>query len=447
MPVWDQISSRPVRMPFHRKGPPSTPKREGASQALDATSSATAASAEAKAKARAKPKAKPTPAPWAKSSPTPSQSGGGADGAAGLRLDPKRINDEVYMMESFATVARHFQQKDMLTHLEQRRRSDLRAKAASMPPKQRLDHLQKRHKDAMTELRRLTKVQATTDDEIRLLQARSREQYEAVETQRDIVEEIRVAMEEAELDMPPTEHPKQVGRQEHPGDLRAALRRSTIPEILEELNAKYTREFGEALSEEHVIGRRTLQGFNMLHSAHDELPEERKVQHRQMEADARVAMKLHRELNPLDVQPGDKRGRTVDLDNVGDERMGVQNEACAEADGWQIAKGRKKGKGRAIAVTSSSTIPGIPIPVGPLATAPRPSAGSSSSGRHHLPARPSAPGTPAVATASGSIQQSSAQPVQADGGTSSALLLPSGATQEQPETPCPDSLPKYSTCG
>ena len=31
--------------------------------------------------------------------------------------------------------------------------------------------------------------------------------------------------------------------------------------------------------------------------------------------------------------------------------------------------------------------------------------------------------------------------MQEDGGTSSALLLPSGAIQEQPETPCPDSLP------
>jgi hypothetical protein len=248
-------------------------------------------------------------------------------------------------------------------------------------------------------------------------------------------------MEETELDMPPTEHPKPVGRQVHPGDLRAVLRRTSIPEILEELNAKYAREFGDALSEENVIGRRTLQGFNMLHSAHDELSEERKAQNRQVEADARVAMKLHQELNPLDVQPGDKRGRTVDVDNGGDERMGVQNEAGAEADGWQIAKGRKKGKGRAIAVTSSSTIPGIPLPVGPLATAPRPSAGSSSSGRHHLPARPSAPGTPAVATASGSLQQSSAQPVPADGGTSSAVQLPSGTSQDQPETPCIDSLP------
>ena len=65
-----KFPSRPVRMPFYRKGPPSTPKREGASQALDATSSAAKAAAVAKAKPGAKPKAKtPTPAPWAKSSP------------------------------------------------------------------------------------------------------------------------------------------------------------------------------------------------------------------------------------------------------------------------------------------------------------------------------------------------------------------------------------------
>ncbi len=311
-------------MPFYRKGPPSTPRGEGASQVLDATLSVTAAAAAAKAKPGAKPKArKPTPAPWARSSPTEQPSGEGADGATGLRLDPQRINDELYMVESFATLARHFQQTEMITQLEHRRRTVMRAKAEGMPPKQRIDHLRKRHREAMTELRRLIKVQAATEDEIRLLQERSRAQHDAVEDQRDLAEELGTAMEEAELDMPPTEHPRPVGPLDQQGALRAALRKSSIPQILDELSDKYSREFGESVSEEHVIGRRTLQGFNMLQAAHDELTEERKTQNRQVEEDRRAAVKLHRELNPLEVQPGDKRGRAVDVDPAGDERMGA----------------------------------------------------------------------------------------------------------------------------
>ena len=437
-------------MPFYRKGPPGAPRGEGASQELDATSSGTAATAAARAKAKAKPKAQakqeaqPKPTPWATSSSTPPPSGAGADGAAGLRLDPKRVKDEVYMMETFAAVARHFQQKDMLFHLEHRRRSALRAKAASMPAKQRIEHLQKRHRNATAELKKLIKAQEATDSEIRLLQARSREQYEAVEDQRELVEDIRGTLEEAELDLPPTATPKQVGRQVHPSDLRAAIQKATIPELLEELSGKYSVEFGEALSD--IVGRRTMQGFDMLHSAHAELTEERKKAQSQVETDRRAALQLHQELNGLDVKPGDKRGRTVDVDKGGDERMrGVENEESGSDEEWQTAQGRRRrGKGRAGVPAGSqattSSVPGLPnpFPVGPLATTPRPTPAVGSVARHPSPLKPSATGTPAVASEAGTLQPSGAQeevemiPV---------LSLLSVTAQDEPETACLDSLP------
>jgi hypothetical protein len=296
-------------MPFYRKGPPSTPKREGASQALDATSSSTAAAAAAKAKPGAKPKAKPpTPAPWA-----PSPTGRRCDEAAAeLHLDPKRVDDELYMIESFVKVAKHFRKTEMIDQLETSRRQALRVRAENMPPKQRLDHLRKRHKEALAELKRLTQVQDATENEISRLKARSREEYKAVEDQRDLIEEIRTATEEAELDMPPTERPRPVGPQDPKSALKEILKKSSIPLILDVLSDKYDKEFGAAISEEHVFGRRTRMGLDMLHSAHDELQAEREAHQRQVDEDAKVARTLHHQLNPQDVQHGDKRGREVD---------------------------------------------------------------------------------------------------------------------------------------
>ncbi len=428
---------KPVRMPFYRKGPPSTPKREGASQALDATSSPTVAAAAAKANPGAKPKAKPpTPAPWA-----PSPTGRRCDDAAAeLHLDPKRVDDELYMIESFAKVAKHFKKTEMMDQLETSRRQALRARAENMPPKQRLDHLRKRHKEALAELKRLNQVKDATENEINMLKARCREESKAAEAQRELIEEVRKAIEEAELDMPPTERPRPVGPQDPKIALKEALKTTAIPIILDVLSDRYDKEFGAAISEEQVCGRRTRMALDMLQSAHDELQAEREVHQRQVDEDAKVARRLHLKLNPQEVQQGDKRGREVDLDRGGDERMGVQNADRDDDAGWQIAKGSKKGKG----ITLSPIIPGIPIPVGPigpLATAPRASQASSSSGRHHLQERPSASGTPAKATASGSLQTSGEKETPVVRATTSAAPQPSEQSQDEPETPCLDSLP------
>ena len=417
-------------MPFYRKGPPNTPKREGASQALDATSSATTAAAAARAKAKpgAKPKAKPTPAPWAGRSPTMRQSDGGESDSADLHLDPKRVDDEIYMIESFTKLARHFKKADMIDQLEVSRRKAIRAKAEQLPPKPRVDHLRKCYKEAMQELRKRQQAQEATEMEIKRLKECSLEQYKTVEDQRELAGEIRAALEEAELDLPPQETPKPVGPLDQKSALRAALRRSSIPQILDELSDRYSKEFGEEITDEHLIGRRTQQGFDMLQSAHDELIEERQKQHRQVEEDRRTAEKLHRELNPQDVHLGAKRGRAVNEDGAGDERMGVgaaENPAVDEE--WTLATGgRKKGKGRvdalvgAAAATSSAKGPTIRIPLGPLATAPSPTAGGAREAHRQPTKKPSTTGTAAVATESGSLQ-------------------PSGLDEE--ETPYLDSLP------
>ena len=444
-----KFPSRPVRMPFYRKGPPSTPRRDGASQALDAMSSTTPAAAAAKAKAKpgAKPKAKPTPAPWAGRSPTVRQSDGRAGDAADLHLDPTRVDDELYMIESFAKLARHFRKTDMIDQLEHSRRKAIRAKAEQMPPKQRVDHLRKRYKEAIQELKKLQQAQEATEEEIRRLKERSLEQYKTVEDQRELAGEIRAALEEAELDLPPLEKPQPVGPLDQASALRAALRRSSIPQILDELSDRYSKEFGTEISDERLIGRRTQQGFDMLQSAHDELLEERQKQKRQVEEDRRTAEKLHRELNPLEVQPGDKRGRAVDVDGVGDERMGDGSEENqADDDEWQISTGgRKKGKGGIgamfgkAAAKSSAKGSAIQIPLGPLATAPRPAATGAREVRPSTTKKPLTTGTPAVATTSGTLQPS------ADGleeeETPWLDSLPStprsGArTQEEEETPC-----------
>ncbi len=358
------------------------------------------------------------------------------------------------MMETFAAVARHFNQKDMLHTLEHRRRTALRAKATSLPPKQRIEHLQKRHREATAELKKLITAQAATESEIRLLQARSKEQYDAVEDQRELVEDIRVTLENAELDLPPTAAPKQVGRQLHPCDLGAAIKKASIPEILEALSGKYSEEYGGELAD--VVGRRTMQSFDMLHSAHEELSENRRTVKAQVEADRKAALKLHQEINLQGVQSGDKRGREGHVDQAGDERMNRSEVQDVEDDGgytpWQTAVGkRKKGKGRVCVPTGSqsSTLSSPALPsafaMGPLATAPRTATGVvGSAARDPSPPRPSASGTPAVATESGEFQRS--------GPTLESEMIPtisqlSVTKLAEPETPYLDSLPSTPRAG
>ena len=126
---------------------------------------------------------------------------------------------------------------------------------------------------------------------------------------------------------------------------------------------------------------------------------------------------------------------------------------------WQVKGSSKKGKGRASApatsaAMSSATSPATPFPVGPLATTPHPRSAAGRTARHHPPMQPSASGTPMAATESGTLQSLSEQPVQDTTATGApvaastsattqptAVSLPQSAVQDEPETPCLDSLP------
>ncbi len=160
-----RFPKEPIRMPFYRKGPPSTLRGTGASQALDAAAGAPratggAAKAKAAPKAKAKADAQAPTRPWRT---TPSASPLPSESARVLRLDPKRAKDEVYKIELYAEVAKHCNDKGVLQHLGQSRRKALRDKAASLPLRQRIDYLQKRHRESTAELRKLIAAQEATE--------------------------------------------------------------------------------------------------------------------------------------------------------------------------------------------------------------------------------------------------------------------------------------------
>ena len=147
-----------------------------------------------------------------------------------LKLDAKKSSDDVHKQEILCSVYRHFGDKEGLQEAEYRRRKAMQDKADRLPPAQRVSHLQKRHRLAHEELRKLIQAQAALDAKYNQLQKRRLEHHEVVEDQRDAVEALRVALEQAELDLPPKGAPKPVGRQVQPGDpgdLRALLSRGS----------------------------------------------------------------------------------------------------------------------------------------------------------------------------------------------------------------------------
>ncbi len=346
-----------VRQPFSQtprahallqEGAPQHPRREGAGQEPGAKASASGqAAAQAKAKAKAKARAPSQDRarwPWTKPSATYEQSEAGTL----LRLDPRRVDDDVYKQEILGSVARHFRDQPALQDSVARRRQAMREKADRLPPQQRVEHLQKRHKEAMTELRQLIEAQAATEAQLHQLQARSREQYEAVEDQRDVVEELREALERAEMDVPPKGKPKAVGRQLHPSDPEALLGRMSFTNVLTVAKKKFFAEAGGTVSD--VLSRRASQGFDMLHSARHEIAADRKAVEAQVAEDRRKAFQLHKELNPSGVQPSDKRTRDGCTDVEGDEFMeevagGLGAEDDEAGEPWQKVVSRRTGKG------------------------------------------------------------------------------------------------------
>ncbi len=287
-----------------------------------------------------------------------------------------------------------------------------------------------------------------------------------MEDQRDMVEAARVELENAELELPPTAAPKTVGRQVHARDLDSVFRSAPIPALLEALSARYSEEFGEDIAD--VVGRRTMQGFDLLHAANAELQESRREIKEQVEADRKAAVQLHKAINLQGVQSGDKRERDGHVDRSGDERMnrdeGVHDAAYDEDyPEFQEPARRKKGKGReAPTTTSSASVEPSAFPLGPLATAPRAAADTGArQARDRSPRRPLASGTPAAAMESGSLQRSPLKEAQEHIPQIPSTATLSGTVQqieetevvpqmppptatvtaEEPETPYLDSLP------
>ncbi len=430
-----KFPNAPVRMPFCRKGPSSTPGgKEAASQADASKGKGKAA---AKAKAQPKPKAQAAKktdggCPWER---TPSATEA-PSGETEIKLGAKK-NDEVHKLDILIRVAKHFGDERRLQELEGDRRQALQEKAEKLPPVQRVAHLQKRHRLAGEELRRLLQAQAAMDEEFEELKKRRLDHHELVENQREVVEALRGAVEQAEMEVPPTGTPKPVGRQAQPGnqgDLKALLKGISFEAPMDEATDGIAKASGGQAPD--VINRRTVQGVDLLTSALQESEQCKKEAVDQEAADRRAALQLHKKLNWQGFEAGDKRGREACVDGNGDETMEeephVQNGGEATAEGpWQTA-GRKKGKGRSgpaaqEAASSSGTVP-------------------QSSGRDRSPRRPRVEGTPARGTESGTLQQSE----EKKDGAATPLILPRppmGGNTADDETPYLDSLPSTPRAG
>ncbi len=342
-----KFPAAPVRMPFCRKGPSSTQRGKEAASQADAKGKGKGKAA-ATSKAKPKPKAQAAkPAggsrpPWERttSSATGEPSSGEAD-----EVKLGKPNDEVQKLDALIKVVKHHGDDKRLQELEADRRRALQEKAEKLPPMQRVAHLQKRHKMAGEELRKLIKAQEAMDEEFEALKKKRLEHHERLEDQREAVESLRHAVEQAEMEIPPAEAPLPVGRQVHPGDqglLKKAVKAITFEALLDEVTYRIAEASGGQAPD--VISRRTVQGVDLLASAFQEGTLCRQAAADQEAADRRAAVKLHKELN---WKPGDKRGREQRVDENGDETMEEDQQLPEDAPEapWQTA-GPKKGKGR-----------------------------------------------------------------------------------------------------
>ena len=304
----------------------------------------------------------------------------------------------------------------------------------------------------MAELRKLIEAQAATEAQLHQLQARSKEQYEEVEDQREVVEEIREALERAEMDVPPKGAPKPVGRQIQHGDQEATLGSMSFTDVLKFAKQKFFAEAGGTVSD--VLSRRAIQGFDLIHSARHEIAEDRKAVEAQVADDRRKAVQLHKELNLSGVQTCDKRTRDDCTDVEGDELMaeaagGLDAEEDAAGEPWQKVASRRKGKGGIRAPqddpsASSSSAPAqrSASNVGPLATTPPSQVDAAArSDRDRSPRRSSAAGTPAAATDSGTLQPSASWRAARPPPVGTRPNVAADETPVAPTTPSPTRPP------
>ncbi len=336
--------------------------------------------------------------------------------------------DKLRMLDLLIRVATHHQDEGRRQEFEAQRQKMLEEKADNLPPTQKVAHLQKRHRLAMEELRKLLRAQEAVDLEYDQLRRRRTELHERVEDQRDMAERLRDAVEQAEMEIPPKQEPRPVGKQLHHSDPTSGkelLKKLSVDDLLEEVTDKIRQASGG----QDLTDRMTEQGANLLSAAFASAIQERE--------DRRAAERLDRELNGQGLQSGDKRAREVRQDRAGDECMMEHADLPIDDDEanpqpWQVA-GRKKGKGR----------------LGP-AKGPQAAAASSSTGqpsstsqadRDRSPRRPTARGTPGVAAASGTLLSSGVDPTQVEDAETPTLpvqAMPSATVQpavEEEETP------------
>ncbi len=135
----------PVRMPFHRKGPPSTPRGRGA-----ASTDAGGEGGNGKGKggpqtpglqgepaAKAKAKAKPQRAPWWKDDG--SGSGETTSATEVVPLNPKKFDDPIYLAKKDFEYSRRARREAEAQAAQQRLDALYKAKEEALPPARRVE--------------------------------------------------------------------------------------------------------------------------------------------------------------------------------------------------------------------------------------------------------------------------------------------------------------------
>ncbi len=207
------------------------------------------AQAKAKAKAGAKAKAKAQAArhaagpraqgqepPWRRPragsrtrSPTGGRSGGrraASGGAAAesnriitIHVDPKRTGDPLHQAETYLNVARGFGDETLLAQAQANKQKALKAKADSLSPRQRAEHLRKHARQAEEDLTRRHNAVESTEMEIDVLQARLKIEVEERDDQENVVQDLKIELQRADDQIRDTvASPRPVGRQVQGGN-------------------------------------------------------------------------------------------------------------------------------------------------------------------------------------------------------------------------------------
>ena len=428
-------------MPLPKKG------LKGANGAKTARSGQ--AQAARTAQAAAKPKAKAKPYPWERQADAmksaterkPTPKGGGT---SIHKVDHKKAKeDPVYGWGQLEALARNLNLDPALEFATRSKQQALQEQFAAMPPTQKVDHLKKQLRTAEAELQKRIDVVEATEDDIDRLQQRLKAEVAARDDQQDVVSRLALELQEAEAQVPPAADPRPVGRQLQAGD-------QGIKEGLRQLKAAIEREAGGRLTTE-------LDTDFEIHSAallgvYNEIKEVNEARAAQEAEDRKMALRVQaRELQTSGKHARDDQPHDHDGDDVMSD---AHNKEALEED-WQQRQSRCRRTGsssKAAQATGptpsptgpqsdaveaeaapSTTAPTSAQAMGPLATVSR----GRAQDRDRTPRRAKAAGTPAAATATGTLQEPSATEQKCAGTPAAATtsgLLNEPPTATQPST-------------